>query len=162
MIIVRPGSQGFNAYSLWALGAVFFIVLRDLSTRRLSRDVPALGVVFVSTLAVAAVAGVLALATEMRAVSWVHLARLATSAMFLLVGTQFAVKTMRIGEIGFVQPFRYTLLVWAVLLGIFMFDEWPDAWTLAGGAIVVATGLFTFYRERGLRRAGGGTQPAGT
>ena len=117
--------------------------------------------VFVSTLAVAAVAGVLALATEMRTVSWEHLARLATSAMFLLVGTQFAVKTMRIGEIGFVQPFRYTLLVWAVLLGIFMFDEWPDIWTLAGGAIVVATGLFTFYRERRLARGTGGPQPAG-
>ena len=58
--------------------------------------------------------------------------------------------TMRTGEIGFVQPFRYTLLVWSMLLGILIFDEWPDAWMLVGSAIVVAMGLFTFYRERRL------------
>ena len=44
---------------------------------------------------------------------------------------------MRFGEIGFVQPFRYTLLVWAILFGIVMFGEWPDAWMLTGSAIVV-------------------------
>ena len=55
---------------------------------------------------------------------------------------------MRTGEIGAVQPFRYTLLVWAMIFGIVMFGEWPDAWMLAGSAIVVGAGLFTLYRER--------------
>ena len=59
---------------------------------------------------------------------------------------------MRSGEIGFVQPFRYSLLLWSILLGIVMFGEWPDAWMLTGSAIVVATGLFTFYREQRLAR----------
>ena len=40
LIIIRPGSEGFSLYSLWALAAIGFMVLRDLSTRRLSRDVP--------------------------------------------------------------------------------------------------------------------------
>jgi drug/metabolite transporter (DMT)-like permease len=59
---------------------------------------------------------------------------------------------MRIGEIGFTQPFRYTLLIWAMLSGIVLFGEWPDVWMLLGSAIIVATGLFTFYRERALGR----------
>ena len=60
---------------------------------------------------------------------------------------------MRVGEIGFVAPFRYTGLVWALILGLVVFGDWPDALTLAGAAIVVATGLFTLYRERKLARA---------
>ena len=67
-----------------------------------------------------------------------------------MVGYVFGVKSMRIGEIGFTQPFRYSLLLWAILVRHLMFDEWPDAWMLVGSAIVVATGLFTFYRERKL------------
>jgi drug/metabolite transporter (DMT)-like permease len=152
LVIVRPGSEGFNAYALFAVAAIGFIVLRDLSTRRLTPDVPALGVVVVTsaTLTLAALAA--ALATEWRPFDAGHLLRLAIAAVCILVGYLFGVMTMRIGEIGFVQPFRYTLLVWAILLGIVMFDEWPDLWMLVGSAIVVATGLFTFYRERALAR----------
>jgi S-adenosylmethionine uptake transporter len=60
---------------------------------------------------------------------------------------------MRVGEIGFVAPFRYTALVWALLLGWFVFGDWPRPLTLLGAAIVVATGIFTLYRERRLREA---------
>jgi drug/metabolite transporter (DMT)-like permease len=154
LIIVRPGSEGFNAYALWALAAISFIVLRDLSTRRLTPDVPALGVVVLTSVALTGAAGVAALATEWRPVDAGHLVRLAIAAAALLVGYIFGVMTMRIGEIGFVQPFRYTLLVWAIVLGIVMFGEWPDGWMLVGSSVVVATGLFTFYRERRLARSG--------
>ena len=150
LIIVRPGSEGFNAYSLWAVAAIAFIVLRDLSTRSLTPDVPALGVAFVTSVALTAAAGLASLAPGWQPVMPGHLAALALGAVCLLAGYIFGVMTMRIGEIGFVQPFRYTLLVWAMLLGILLFGEWPDAWMLAGSAIVVAMGLFTFYRERRL------------
>ena len=150
LIIVRPGSEGFNAYSLWAVAAIGFIVLRDLSTRSLTPDVPALGVAFVTSLALTAAAGIASLAPGWQPVTSLHLAALSLGAVCLLTGYIFGVMTMRIGEIGFVQPFRYTLLVWSMLLGILLFDEWPDLWMLTGSAIVVAMGLFTFYRERRL------------
>jgi len=60
---------------------------------------------------------------------------------------------MRQGEIGFVAPFRYTSLVAALILGLVVFGDWPDQLTLIGAAIVVATGLFTLYRERQVNRA---------
>jgi drug/metabolite transporter (DMT)-like permease len=153
LIIVRPGSEGFNAYALFAVAAIGFIVARDLSTRRLTPDVPALGVVVVTSIALTAASGAAAIATDWRPVDASHLLPLAVAAVCILVGYIFGVMTMRIGDIGFVQPFRYTLLLWSILLGIVMFDEWPDAWMLTGAAIVVATGLFTFYRERALVRA---------
>ena len=55
---------------------------------------------------------------------------------------------MRTGEIGFVAPFRYTSLLVALITGFFVFGEWPDALTSLGAAIVVATGLYTLWRER--------------
>lgn len=150
LIVVRPGPEGFDGYALWAVGAIGFIVLRDLSTRRMSSAVPALGVVLITAIAITAVAGVLAFVTEWRPVTAGQMGRLSAGAVFLSVGYLFGVLTMRLGEIGFVQPFRYTLLLWAVLFGIVMFGEWPDAAMLLGSAIVVATGLFTFNRERRL------------
>jgi S-adenosylmethionine uptake transporter len=89
--------------------------------------------------------------------TWVALAHadvlvLAAAAACLVVGYLFGVMTMRVGEIGFVSPFRYTVLIWAMLLGAVVFGEIPDALTLVGSALVVATGLYTFHRER---RAGG-------
>ena len=56
--------------------------------------------------------------------------------------------TMRVGEISFISPFRYTVLLWAMLLGYFVFGEEPDAWMLTGSTIVVAMGIYTFSRER--------------
>lgn len=150
LIIVRPGSDGFNLYALWAMGAIGFIVIRDLSTRRMSGSVPVLGLVFLTALVITASAGLLSLFAPWRTVAPGHAAALGISAVCLLVGYLFGIKTMRLGEIGFVQPFRYTILIWSILLGIVMFGEWPDAWMLTGSAIIVATGLYALYRERSL------------
>jgi drug/metabolite transporter (DMT)-like permease len=54
------------------------------------------------------------------------------------------------GDIAFVAPFRYTRLVFALAVAWAMFGEVPDGWTLAGAALIVASGLYTFARERQL------------
>jgi S-adenosylmethionine uptake transporter len=54
---------------------------------------------------------------------------------------------MRVGDVSFTAPFRYTGLLWALLLGWLIFGDWPDNVTLLGGAIVVATGLYTLFRQ---------------
>ena len=150
LIIVRPGSDGFNAYALWAVAAIGFIVLRDLSTRSLTPDVPALGVVLVTSVALTATAGSRPPSTGWQPVAAGHLLALGLGAVCLLTGYVFGVMTMRIGEIGFVQPFRYTLLVWAMLLRDRDVRRMAGRLDAGGSAIVVATGLFTFYRERRL------------
>jgi len=148
LVIVRPGSEGFTAFSLWAIAAVIFITIRDLCTRRLSHAVPGMSVIAVTSILVTASAGLGSIAQGWAPFGAVHVALLFGSASFLIVGYLFSVSSMRIGEIGFVQPFRYTLMIWAILVGLFVFDEWPDAWTLIGVAIVIATGLYTLHRER--------------
>jgi len=148
LIIFRPGTEGFNAYSVSALVAVAFIVVRDLTTRGLSTGVPSLFVALVSAIAITVAGGLASLTLEWRPVGTNDLIRPGCAAVFLIGGYLFAVMTMRVGEISFVSPFRYTVLLWAMLLGYFVFGEEPDAWMLTGSTIVVAMGIYTFYRER--------------
>ena len=72
------------------------------------------------------------------------------SAIAIMAGYFCSIWVMRVGEVSFTAPFRYTGLVWALLMGWFVFAEWPGWMTLIGAVIVVATGVFTFYRERKL------------
>jgi drug/metabolite transporter (DMT)-like permease len=153
MIIVRPGAEGFNAYAFWAVAAVGFMVLRDLSTRRFSPAIPTLYVAFVTAILTASFAGLASLTGEWQPLAWESFGLLAASSGFLVFGYLFSIKAMRVGEVAFVSPFRYTILVWAILLGIVVFGDIPDGWTLTGAAIVVATGIYTFYRERRLLRS---------
>lgn len=148
LLIVRPGSEGFTIYSVYAMGAIIFLVLRDLSTRKLSTGVPSMFVALISSVAIMSMGGLLSLTATWAPVSLSQLALLAIAAMFVLVGYLFGIMTMRIGDVGFISPFRYTILIWAILSGIVVFGDVPDSMTLIGSTIVVLTGLYTFYRER--------------
>ncbi|OUS08506.1 EamA family transporter [Rhodobacterales bacterium 52_120_T64] len=148
LIIVRPGTGGFNAYSLWALASVAFITLRDLLSHKLAPSTPSIFVALITSGAVMIFAGVFATTQEWRTISLETFALLGAAAVFILVGYVSAITAMRHGDISFVSPFRYSILIWALVLGILIFKEIPDVWTIAGSAIVVGMGIFTFYRER--------------
>jgi drug/metabolite transporter (DMT)-like permease len=58
------------------------------------------------------------------------------------------IKALAYAEAGALQPYSYTLLVWAAIVGFLMFGDVPDAWTIAGAAIVISSGLYAWHRER--------------
>ena len=148
-LIVRPGSEGFSIYGVYALLAVVSVTIRDLAARQFSDEVPSLTVAFYAVLAILAFAGVgAAIGPEWQPVSGLDWLWLAGSIITINLAYLFSVSAMRNGEIGFVSPFRYTSLIVALILGFLVFGDWPDAITLFGAAIVVATGLFTLWRER--------------
>lgn len=152
MLIVRPGGADFSIYSLYAVGAVLVVTVRDLAARRMSHDVPSTLAAVIAAVGVTVMA-VLGLPFETWApVDAVQLGVLAGAGIFIIGGYVFSVAAMRVGEIGFVAPFRYTSLVVALLLGFIVFGEVPKALTLVGAGIVVAMGLFTLYREQRVRR----------
>ena len=157
LLIVQPGTQGFNSYSIYAVLAVVAVTIRDLSVRRLSTKVPSMMVALVASVAVTVLAGLASITQQWAEPSNLAWAQLAGASVFIIGGYVFSVMTMRIGDIGAVTPFRYTSLLWALLLGFVVFGEWPNGLTLIGAAIVVATGIFTLMRERRLHRQSGET-----
>ncbi|MBL4906133.1 MAG: DMT family transporter [Sneathiella sp.] len=148
MIIVRPGTEGFNTYSFFALAAVALLVLRDLSTRRISSQIPSSFVSFLSSAAIMLTTGFLLPFTDWVPLSVENTSLLFAASLFVIFGYVFSVSAMRIGEIGFVSPFRYTILLWSIVLGVLVFGDIPDFWTIVGSALVVVTGIYTFYREQ--------------
>ena len=153
MLIVRPGPSGFDHWSLLALVSVAFVVLRDLSTRQLTKAVPSSTVAIAASASVTATALVLSLIEGWVTPSLGQMALLAGAAASLVVGYNYVVMVMRVGDLGFVAPFRYTSLLVALVLGWLVFGTFPDMLTLAGAALVVGSWIFTLWREQRVRRA---------
>lgn len=153
MLIVRPGPDGFNLYAIYGLVAVAAVTLRDLATRKISSGVPSLSVAVSASVAVTVFGAVGTFQETINPVSVLSAAKLGFAGIFILGGYVFSVMVMRVGDIGFIAPFRYTSLIAALILGLAVFGEWPDRLTLLGAGVVVATGIFTLYRERRMARA---------
>lgn len=148
MLIVQPGSDGFNIYSTYALLAVVCVTVRDLVVRRMSRHVPSVFVALVAAFFVM-LTGAVVTATQVWAPVDLNAGLLLLgSAAFVVFGYVFSVAAMRLGELGFVAQFRYSSLIAALILGYLVFGDWPRNITLLGAFIVVATGMFTLYREQ--------------
>jgi drug/metabolite transporter (DMT)-like permease len=151
VLVIRPGMTGFSAWSLLALASVGFIVLRDLSSRAMSLSIHPLTVTVISLATLVPLGLALSPFEPWREFSATTLAYCFGSSVTLSVAYVLVVLAMRHGEISVVSPFRYTILLWALLIQVSVFGVWPDSVTVLGSAILVATGLYTVYRERKVR-----------
>lgn len=147
LVILRPGLAGFSSLSLLAVVGMLGFAGRDLATRAAPRALSNF-VLGAYGFAMIVPAGALLLAVEGGAAWPSGSAALRLGAATAIgVGAYHALTTaMRTGEVAVVTPFRYTRLVFGIALGVAVFGERPDAATLAGSAIVVATGVYTLWR----------------
>jgi len=152
LLIIQPGADGFNIFSIYVLAAVALVTVRDLASRRLSPQAPSMTVAIFGALAVMLFGGLFSLGETWVQPTPLAWAQLGAASVFIIGGYLFSIMAMRVGDIGAVTPFRYTSLLWALLLGWLAFGDWPDGLTLIGAAIVVATGIFTLLRERHIAR----------
>ena len=150
LLIIRPGTEMFTPYALLGVATVIFAAARDLSTRRLSRQVPGIMVTLIAALVVGAMGGVLGLAEDWVRPTPGNLFNIAFASVMVLIAYWAIIQAMRTGDVAVVAPMRYTGLLAAMVAGVVVFGEWPDGLMLAGAAIVVASGLFSFWRERRL------------
>ena len=153
LLIIRPGMDSFSPLSLLALLAVFALALRDLATRRVPKTLTTLQLSFLGFLAVIPAGLAMMAATGTPAalpggIEWVYFFGALIIGLFAYYGI---VAAMRVGEVSFVTPFRYSRLLFALIIGVMVFGESPDALTLTGAAIIVASGIYTVWRERRLR-----------
>lgn len=149
LVIVRPGFADFSAYSLLVLVSVVSCAVRDLATRRIPSDIPTLLISAVTSLAMTVLgAALLPVMGGWSAMNANGTAFLALAAVLVLIGYQFIILAMRGGDISFIAPFRYTALLWAIVLGIVVFGDYPDGVMIVGSLIIVGSGLYALYRER--------------
>lgn len=157
LLIVRPGTEGFDRWSLVGIASVAFVVLRDLTTRRMSSALPSVTVALTASVSVTLVGALLLPFGGWVRVGAAEAVLIVMAATCLIAGYLLIVMAMRVGEISLVAPFRYTALIAAIGLGWAAFGQFPDALTLVGAGIVIATGIYSFYRERRLGRLAAAT-----
>ena len=153
LLILRPGMSGFEPASIFAVIGTLGFAGRDLATRAAPPSMSnfQLGIYGFSMLILA---GVVTLGWTGGAVwpsprVW---GQLAAATVVGVIGYNALTGAMRSGEISVIAPFRYTRLVFAMVLGVLVFGEQPDVMTLVGSAVIVGSGLFTVLRERHSRR----------
>lgn len=155
LMIIRPGFAGFDPWALLVLVAVVCVAGRDLVTKRIDATIASTVVSF-QGFAVLIPAGALLLLLspgEAAPVSVALAAMLGGAILFGAIGYYGIVRAMRLGDAAVVTPFRYSRLIFSLLVGVVVFNKRPDAMTLMGATLVIATGLYTFVRERRLASA---------
>jgi drug/metabolite transporter (DMT)-like permease len=147
LLIVRPGTSAFNPAAILVLASVIAVAMRDLATRRIGATIP---ILLLSTAAAASatVAGIaMAPFENWRTPDVLQLAMLAAAATTVIGGYVFTILATRTGDMSLVAPFRYTSALFGVGIGIFAFGDVVDRMTYIGLIIVIAAGVYTFWRE---------------
>lgn len=152
LFIVKPGSDGFNVYSLFCLAAVICVTIRDLTARSLGAKLSSQEMSLFAAIGVFGAASVAMMFEPWVAISLTSWAALCGSSLAIFLGYLVSVYAIRTGDVSFTAQFRYIGLIAALILGYVFFGEWPDRLALMGAAIIGGTGAFTLYRQQASRR----------
>ena len=148
LLILRPGFDSFMPASLLAVIATIFLAVRDLATRTMQIDISTTTVSIYAFFAMG-ISGFFAMPffSAMVIPSSIEIVYLISAVFVGVIGYYAIVLATRNGDVSVISPFRYSRLVFAMLLSIIILRERPDLLTLSGAAIIVASGIYAFIRE---------------
>jgi len=146
VIALRPSSSSFTLPALIALSGSVIYALVMITTRALreTNDMLLITAYFLGAFAFGAAAAPFGWVTP----AAYDLLFFCGVAVANIVAQFCVIRSLKLASASVVVPYQYTLLIWAVLFGWAMFGELPDAYTIAGAAIIVAAGLYIFWREQ--------------
>ena len=149
ILILKPGLGDFQISSFVALLAVSFLALRDLVTRKINKDIHSITIALYAFI-LTVVGGIISIPlfgqfVTLTLTQWFVVFAITLFGVFSYL---MLVLATRSGDISVISPFRYTRLVFALILAILILNERPDILTLLGAAIIVASGYYTIRREK--------------
>ena len=148
ILILKPGLNGFQLSTLLAMVGVVFLALRDLATRRIGENVPSMTVsIYAFTATIIGGVIVLPFNGDFIILNGSQLLLVLASSLVACFAYLTLVLATRAGDISIIAPFRYTRLIFALALAVFILNERPDALTLIGAFMIIASGCYTFWRE---------------
>lgn len=148
LLVARPGFGGLRPAALLSFGSAICYALYAISTRVLARSDSSETTLFYSNLV-----GALAMLPVIPFV-WTKPESVFIVALMVLIGAlgsighYLLILGHRLAPASTLAPFIYTQLVWTTSLGFLVFGDLPHQWTVAGGLIVVSSGLYLLNRER--------------
>jgi len=147
LLVVRPGTEGFNIWALLAFLAMLGVAGRDLATRNIPPKAPALVVALGNIIMVQILGMALWAFQPSHPPTDAQWMALAACALFLGLAYVLIIVAVRIAPVSKTAVWRYTIVLWGVLAGWLVFGQMPDAPAFAGIALIVASSLYVSYRE---------------
>lgn len=151
LLVVQPGAQAFDANVLWAVFAMLGLSVRDLTTRVTPAGMASSCLAAYTMLAAVPFALVWVLTTETTLLpvgpDWLLVMSMIA---FATVGYLMIISSIRTAPVSVVSPFRYSRLLFLLMLGVLVFGERPDVLMLCGALLIIVSGLYTMWRERRL------------
>lgn len=146
MVVLRPGAADLSLGHAAALTAAVCSSLASVIVRKIGAEERAAVLLLYPMLANFIVLGA-ALPLVYHPMPIQHLGMMAIIALFGFVAMLFLIQAYRRAEAVVVAPMQYSQMIWATIFGALIFDELPDAYTIVGSAIIMASGLYIVLRE---------------
>jgi drug/metabolite transporter (DMT)-like permease len=151
LLVTRPGFGGIHPAAILSLLCAIFYAFYSIATRMLARHDSSETTFFYSNLP-GAIVMTMALPLVWQTPAYKYLyALMVAQGVVAALGHYLMIRAHRIAPASVLSPFMYTQVVWVVLAGYLVFGDLPNAWTMAGASVVIASGLYLLYRERKMR-----------
>jgi len=148
LLVVQPGTSGFNNYAILLIGVVILVAIRDTTTRQLPTQTPSLLVTLANVLMVTLAGSLYASYEGFEAVSINQTLIMACASVFVVAATMFVILTMRAAEISTTAPFRYSAIIWSLASAFIVFNEVPNILAIIGMVLIAGAGLYSLFRSR--------------
>jgi drug/metabolite transporter (DMT)-like permease len=147
LFIIRPGSDDFSPWFLGGLATVAIVIVRELATRDISSDIPGSVAALMTGIVITVMGLFISVFQGWETPSTIRILALVAAAGFLSLGYVGSINAVRSGDISFTAPFRYTILLFAIILQIVIFGDVPDTLTFVGAAIIAGAGLLSLRSQ---------------
>ena len=149
IVVIDPGKLEFGFYFIFPLLSAFFLSLRDIYTKKIKSKFHSLQIAFITCLVVTVCFGILNM-YKIFSFGLNEYIILFISSFFLSLGYIFSIATIKVALVSVTSTFRYSVILWGILYGYFLFNEIPNTNTYIGAFLIVVSGLIIISRQRKL------------
>ena len=152
LIIIRPGGDAVHPAVMLVVLAALLFALRQIIGRLLADTDKT-----ITTIAYTALIGSFIITLPMPLIwqspqNGFQIVLICSMTVMAAAGEILVIKSLEVAEAVVLAPVHYSLIIWGTIYGYLFFGHLPDLWTWVGTAIIVAAGLFTFYRQTKIDR----------
>ena len=151
IIIVQPTDDAFKVAALAPLGAAFFGAIRDVITRKITSSESSFTILLTSMFLIT-LAGYLTFPLGWSEFQVEHIWLFLCSSILVGVAQYLMIEAFRLGEVGLISPFKYSSLLWAVIIGFIVWGDIPGYFVLVGATILIISGVYLLRGEKNLKK----------
>ena len=149
VVVINPGKLESSYYFIFPIIAAIMLSIRDMYTKNFKKDYPSLQIAFMTCFVVTILFGLLSI-YKFYDFNLMDIFILFIAAFFLALGYIFSVATIKIALVSATSTFRYSVILWGILYGYFLFDEVPSSNSYIGALIIIISGLIIISRQKKL------------